>query len=239
MSSLLAVTYNTSGSIHGKNFPSLSYSTQDNKKIPGDVLCLLNAFRSCIFHDFGEITNVTKIQATVSQYLMTNSEKYTHLHKNDANALMDDLHQFYEPQSHVDSDVCDILVKILAECYKIRVNLFQKGQGDTIEHLLFGPLTVECNIWIKFHCDPTDALGNHYDGIVITGSSTLPSVLRSLLTSNDNEDQDTSDGCREDLHPSTSGMCWSSQQTVVTTQNQYIDGSSTQFPGSSNPIKIT
>ena len=99
-----------------------------------------------MFHNFGEITNVMEIQATVSQYVMTNSEKYTHLHKNDANAVMDDLHQFYKTQYHVDSNMCDILVKILAECYKIRVNLFQKSQEDAIEHLLFGPLTGECSI---------------------------------------------------------------------------------------------
>ena len=192
-----------------------------------------------MFHDFGEITNVAEIQATVSQYLMTNSEKYTHLHKNDANAIMDDLYLFYKTQSHVDSDVCNILVKILAECYKIRVNSFQKGQGDATEHLLFGPPTWECSIWIKFYQDPTDASGNHYNSIVITGLSTPPSVLHTLLTKNDNECQQTSDGATEDPQSSTAGMCGSSLQNIGTTQNKEHYENSTQSLGPSNPIKIT
>ena len=45
-------------------------------KVNADGLCLLNAFRSCLLHDFGEIISISAVKEKITSFLCDNAEQY-------------------------------------------------------------------------------------------------------------------------------------------------------------------
>ena len=60
-------------------------------RVNADGLCLLNAFKSCLLHDFGEIISIQKIKEKVTDYLCTNPDKYVAFHGESPDALIEDV----------------------------------------------------------------------------------------------------------------------------------------------------
>ena len=45
-------------------------------KVNADGLCLLNAFKSCLLHDFGEIISISAVKEKITSFLCENAEQY-------------------------------------------------------------------------------------------------------------------------------------------------------------------
>ena len=95
-------------------------------KVNADGLCLLNAFKSCLLHDFGEIISISSVKEKVTSFLCDNAEQYVRFHTESADALLEDVQKFFETKVHATSDICDMLIRILADAFQISIKLYQK-----------------------------------------------------------------------------------------------------------------
>ena len=151
-------------------------------KVNADGICLLHAFKSCFLHDFGEIIPIKQIKEKVTHYLCENSGKYTGFHKESPDALVDELQTYFLTQVHVTSEVCDFLIRVLADVFNVDIRLCQKHRvSENIQILDFisDTNTKGKEIWMKFYRDPKDEAGNHYDSLVLTAHAKLNVILNT------------------------------------------------------------
>ena len=158
-------------------------------RVNADGLCLLNAFKSCLLHDFGEIISIQKIKEKVTDYLCTNPDKYVPFHGESPDALIEDVQKFFATQIHATSEVCDMLIRILADAFQINIKLYQKHSSGKIQELLFeSPYSIR-EIWMKFYRDPKEDSGNHYDSVVLSSDGRAePTGFDLTLPIKDNMD---------------------------------------------------
>ena len=119
-------------------------------KVNADGLCLLNAFKSCLLHDFGEIISISSVKEKVTSFLCDNAEQYVGFHTESADALLEDVQKFFETKVHATSDICDMLIRILADAFQISIKLYQKHSSGKVQELKFTCAQSEREIWMKF-----------------------------------------------------------------------------------------
>ena len=88
-------------------------------KVNADGLCLLNAFKSCLLHDFGEIISISSVKEKVTSFVCDNAEQYVGFHTESADALLEDVQKFFETKVHDTSDICDMLIRFLLMLFKL------------------------------------------------------------------------------------------------------------------------
>ncbi|MCG8626390.1 MAG: hypothetical protein MJE68_30875, partial [Proteobacteria bacterium] len=151
-------------------------------KVMPDGICLLNGFKSCFLHDFGEVLPIKDIKEKVTHFLCENSQKYTGFHKESPDALVDEVQTYFTTHKYVNSEVCDFLIRVLADVYHVDIKLCQKHrQSENIQILDFNSddTATGREIWMKFYRDPTNETGNHYDSLVLTAHAKLNIILNS------------------------------------------------------------
>ena len=145
-------------------------------KVNADGLCLLNAFKSCLLHDFGEIISISAVKQNITSFLCENAEQYVGFHTESPDALLEDVQKFFETKVHATSDICDMLIRILADAFEISIKLYQKHSSGKVQELKFTCAQSQREIWMKFYRDPKKDEGNHYDSVVVTSDGTLEPV---------------------------------------------------------------
>ena len=125
---------------------------------------------------------IKKIKEKVTHYLCENSQKYTGFHKESPDALVDELQTYFSTHIHANSEVCDFLIRVLADVYHVDIKLCQKHrESENIQILDFisddNPRGRE--IWMKFYRDPKTETGNHYDSLVLTAHAKVNLILNS------------------------------------------------------------
>ena len=101
-------------------------------KVNADGLCLLNAFKSCLLHDFGEIISISAVKQKITSFLCENAEQYVRFHTESPDALLEDVQKFFETKVHATSDICDMLIRILADAFEISIKLYQKHSSGKV-----------------------------------------------------------------------------------------------------------
>ena len=123
-----------------------------------------------------------KLKRQVTHYLCENSQKYTGFHKESPDALVDELQTYFSTHIHANSEVCDFLIRVLADVYHVDIKLCQKHrESENIQILNFisddNPRGRE--IWMKFYRDPKTETGNHYDSLVLTAHAKVNLIVNS------------------------------------------------------------
>ena len=168
-------------------------------KVNADGLCLLNAFKSCLLHDFGEIISISAVKETITSFLCENAEQYVGFHTESPDALLEDVQKFFETKVHATSDICDMLIRILADAFEISIKLYQKHSSGKVQELKFTCAQSEREIWMKFYSDPKKDEGNHYDSVVITSDGTVEPVGFDLTRGSLQDTMDSSQDNTLDL----------------------------------------
>ena len=110
-------------------------------KVNADGLCLLNAFKSCLLHDFGEIISISAVKEKITSFLCENAEQYVRFHTESPDALLEDVQKFFETKVHATSDICDMLIRILADAFEISIKLYQKHSSGKVQEVYMCPVT--------------------------------------------------------------------------------------------------
>ena len=168
-------------------------------EVNADGLCLLNAFKSCLLHDFGEIISIRTVKEKITGFLCENAEQYVGYHTESPDALLEDVQKFFETKVHATSDICDMLIRILADAFEIRIKLYQKHSSGKVQELNFPCAQSEREFWMKFYHDPKKDDGNHYDSVVLTSDGTLQPVGFDLTTGSLQDTMDSSQDSTLDL----------------------------------------
>ena len=114
--------------------------------------------------------------ALIFALLFTLERIYIGFHTESPDALLEDVQKFFETKVHATSDICDMLIRILADAFEISIKLYQKHSSGKVQELKFTCAQSQREIWVKFYCDPKKDEGNHYDSVVVTSDRTLEPV---------------------------------------------------------------
>ena len=82
--------------------------------------------------------------------------------------MVNEVQDFFETGRFITSDVCDFLVSIIAEVYKLTIHVYQREENGRIQLHLFPSEKSEREIYLKFTHDNSAPGSNHYDSIVRT-----------------------------------------------------------------------
>ena len=140
-------------------------------KMKSDGFCLLNSVRSCLLHDYNEILTINQMKQKITHHLCEKSAKYLEFHVGNCNTMVNEVQDFFETGRFITSEVCDFLVSVIAEVFKLTIHVHQRKENGTIQLHSFPSENPEREIYLKFTHDNSAPGSNHYDSTVRTNLS--------------------------------------------------------------------
>ena len=137
-------------------------------KVKADGFCLLNSVRSCLLHDYNEILTVNQMKQKITHHLCEQNAKFLDFHTGNANTMVNEVQDFFETGRFITSEVCDFLVSVIGEVFKLTIHVYQRKENGRIQLHSFPSNKPEREIYLKFTHDNSAPGSNHYDSIVKT-----------------------------------------------------------------------
>ena len=85
--------------------------------------------------------------------------------------MVNEVQDFFETGRFITSEVCDFLVSVIAEVFKLTIHVYQRKENGRIQLHSFPSEKPEREIYLKFTHDNSAPGSNHYDSIVRTNLS--------------------------------------------------------------------
>ena len=128
----------------------------------------MNAVRQGILYDYNELITFKSLKEKITNKLCTDNTEYLNWHGRPANAMVDELQNYFESGSFINSEVCDFLVKVISDVLDTSIYVYKRKEDGRIEMLPFCPPNPVKEVHLKFTHDNKASGGNHYDCVLLT-----------------------------------------------------------------------
>ena len=159
---------------------------QKVESIPGDGFCFIQSVIKCMEKDHKIPYTCDSVIQTIINKLCTNIMKYVNFHEAEIpkesratlhNAVVED---FFKHHTY-NQNIIDVLVHTTADTLNLCLYIYQNYNNNIQIVWVDGDDCVR-TIHLKFHRNPVNSEGNHYDAIVFNPSNTVKKLKKKPKT---------------------------------------------------------
>ena len=128
-----------------------------------DSFCFLHAVVMALYMDHDEVVTFDSMESTILGHLVAKVRYYKLFHTGD---VLKDTERYFEFGRYCDN-VLDVIVVATARALKLNLTIYQKGLKGNIQILKHTTHATSNEIHLKFTCDPSNTVNNHYEAVLL------------------------------------------------------------------------